>query len=81
LERHKPAAAEQAVAVDRLAAREIGAFSRFGIHQNPKLVGVGEGRKAATEPQGVGPRPIKARIMIQSGIMSHHMLAVPGDTG
>jgi hypothetical protein len=29
---------------------------RFGIHHNPNLVGVGEGRKAATEPQGVRRR-------------------------
>jgi len=47
------AAAEQAVAVDRLAAREIGAILCIGIHHNPKLVGVGKGRKAATEPQAV----------------------------
>jgi hypothetical protein len=35
---------------DRLAASKIGRFLRFGIATNPKVCGVGEGRKAAAKP-------------------------------
>jgi hypothetical protein len=40
---------QSGVVADRLAAREIGAFLRFGISPNPTVGGFGEGRKAAAE--------------------------------
>ena len=41
---------QSGVVADRLAARKIGRFLRFGISASYNLGGVGEGRKAAAKP-------------------------------
>jgi hypothetical protein len=48
------APAQHRVPADRLAARKIGRFLRFGISTIPSVGGVGEGRKAAAEHWSLG---------------------------
>jgi len=51
---HQGEATQHRVPADRLTARKIGRFLRFGISTGPTVSGVGEGRKAAAERWPLG---------------------------